>query len=271
MCNFLYETPLVQIKEKKIKKIAILFVLLFYIGLLPAQVNTEAMRAAESDGIVHQFGLDLAMEKADAEVVDIAAEYRMDFSVIKGLTSFLILNYENGYEKEKSSEKNISVNKGFAHLRMTKSLTEKYFIEGFTQYGFNDFLDLENRFLVGTGLRIKLNGNDRMTTFLGVGAMQENEKYGLQTEPEKKLLRSTNYLKHTWNISENVQINNTVYFQASASDTKDYRVLYDGGLDIAVGESLSISMEVNYRYDNFPHGNLGNTYLQLANGITFVF
>ena len=98
----------------------------------------------------------------------------------------LILNYENGYEKEKGAVKNTIVIKGFGHLRVTKSLTEKYFIEGFTQYGFNDFLDLENRFLVGTGLRIKLNENDRMTTFLGVGAMQENEKYGLEKKIEIK-------------------------------------------------------------------------------------
>jgi hypothetical protein len=229
------------------------------------------MRAAEADGVVHQFGLGVELEKADVEVVDIAAEYRLDIALNKRLTSFLILNYENGYEKEKSADKNIIVNKGFGHFRMTKSLTEKYFIEGFTQYGFNDFLDLENRFLVGSGLRIKLNENDRMTTFMGIGAMQENEKYGLQTEPEKKLIRSTNYMKHTWNISESVQINNTVYFQAYVSDTKDYRVLYDGGLEIAIVESLSISMEVNYRYDNLPHGSLGKTYLQVSNGISFIF
>jgi hypothetical protein len=245
--------------------------LVSFITILSGQVNTEAIRGEAADGIIHQFGLDLTMEKADAEVVDIAAEYRLDVAVIEGLTSFLILNYENGYEKEKGAGKNTIVDKGFSHLRFTKLLTEKYFIEGFAQYGFNDFLDLKNRSLAGMGLRVKLSESDRTTIFLGIGAMQENETYGLQTEPGKKLIRSTNYLKYTWKLSDNIQLNNTAYFQVSSSDSKDFRLLYDGGLDIALNNSFSIAIELNYRYDNDPHGSLGNTYIQVANGITFVF
>ncbi|MBT7872590.1 MAG: DUF481 domain-containing protein [Candidatus Marinimicrobia bacterium] len=245
--------------------------ILLSVGCLIAQVNTEDLRAEDANGIMHQFSLDLAVEKADEEVVDIAAEYRLDVAIKKGLTSFLILNYENGYEKEKGADINTIVNKGFGHLRVTKSLTEKYFLEGFSQFGFNDFLDLNNRFLVGSGLRVKLSNSNRTTIFLGIGAMQENETYGLATEPEMKLIRSTNYLTYMWKLSDTIQLNNTAYFQVASSDAKDYRVLYDGGFDIALNKSFSIAIKLNYRYDNDPHGTLGNTYIQLSNGISFIF
>ena len=90
-------------------------------------------------------------------------------------------------------------------------------------------------------------------------------------EPEKKLLRSTNYLRWNINISENTELYNTVYYQVSSSDINDYRLLYDGSIDFSVNENLSFFIELNYRYDNDPHGNMGKSYVQLNNGIEFTF
>mgnify|MGYP003720681523 FL=1 len=163
------------------------------------------------------------------------------------------------------------MNKGFGHLRMTKMISSKLFFEIFTQFGFNDFLLMKDRKLAGSGLRYKMVSNDRMSTFLGIGLMQENEIYDMINEPEKKLLRSTNYLRWNINISENTELYNTVYYQVSSSDINDYRLLYDGSIDFSVNENLSFFIELNYRYDNDPHGNMGKSYVQLNNGIEFTF
>ena len=242
-------------------------------GMLLAQINTEAMRSENvTDEFINKVNVDFGIEKADAELIELAAAYRLDYFNPTGLHVFLILNYENGYEQEKGLNKNQVVNKGFGHLRLTKMISSKLFFEVFTQFGFNDFLLMKDRKLAGSGLRYKMGSNDRMNTFLGIGLMQENEIYDdLVNEPEKKLLRSTNYLRWNINITENTEFNNTVYYQFSPSDINDYRLLYDGSINFSVNESLSFVIELNYRYDNDPHGNMGKSYIQLNNGIEFTF
>ena len=241
-------------------------------GMLLAQINTEAMRSENvTDGFINKVNVDFGIEKADAEVIDLAVSYRVDYFNLTGVHIFLILNYKNGYEQEKGLEKNQVVNKGFGHLRMTKMISSKLFFEVFTQFGFNDFLLMKDRKLAGSGLRYKMVSNDRMNTFLGIGLMQENEIYDIVNEPEKKLLRSTNYLRWNIIIAENTKLYNTVYYQFSSSDINDYRLLYDGSIDFSVNENLSFFIELNYRYDNDPHGNMGKSYIQLNNGIEFTF
>jgi len=241
-------------------------------GMLLAQINTEAMRSENvTDGFINKVNVDFGIEKADAEVIELAAAYRVDYFNPTGLHIFFILNYENGYEQEKGLEKNQVVNKGFGHLRMTKMISSKLFFEVFTQFGFNDFLLMKDRKLAGSGLRYKMVSNDRMNTFLGIGLMQENEIYDIVNEPEKKLLRSTNYLRWNIIIAENTKLYNTVYYQFSSSDINDYRLLYDGSIDFSVNENLSFFIELNYRYDNDSHGDMGKSYIQLNNGIEFTF
>ena len=241
-------------------------------GMLLAQINTEAMRSENvTDKFINKVNVDFGIEKADAKVIELAAAYRLDYFNPTGLHIFLILNYENGYKQEKGLDKNQVVNKGFGHLRMTKMISSKLFFEVFTQFGFNDFLLMKDRKLAGSGLRYKMVSNDRMNTFLGIGLMQENEIYDIVNEPEKKLLRSTNYLRWNINITENTQLYNTVYYQFSFSDINDYRLLYDGSINFSVNENLSFFIELNYRYDNDPHGNMGKSYIQLNNGIEFTF
>ena len=241
-------------------------------GMLLAQINTEAMRSENiTDKFVNKVNVNFGIEKADAELIELAAAYRLDYFNPPGLHVFLILNYENGYEQEKDLEKNQVVNKGFGHLRMTKMVSSKLFFEVFTQFGFNDFLLMKERKLAGSGLRYKMVSNDRMNTFLGIGLMQENEIYDIANEPGKKLLRSTNYLSWNINIAKNAQLYNTVYYQFSFSDINDYRLLYDGSIDFSMDENLSFFIELNYRYDNDPHGGTVNSYIQLNNGIEFTF
>ena len=249
-----------------------LIIIILIVGSLHAQINTEAMRSEHiNDGFINKVNIDLGIEKADAEVIDLAVSYRVDYFNLTGVHVFLILNYKNGYEQKKGLEKNQVVNKGFGHLRMTKMISSKLFFEVFTQFGFNDFLLMKDRKLAGSGLRYKMVSNDRMNAFLGIGLMQENEIYDIVNEPEKKLLRSTNYLRWNINIAENIQLYNTVYYQFSFSDINDYRLLYDGSINFSVNESLSFVIELNYRYDNDPHGNMGKSYIQLNNGIEFTF
>jgi hypothetical protein len=72
-------------------------------------------------------------------------------------------------------------------------------------------------------------------------------------------------------LSSNIDLSNTAYFQIASDDFNDYRILYDGGLYFHVNESFAFTIELNYRYDNEPQGNLGNSYIQVSNGVSFNF
>ena len=240
--------------------------------VVQGQVNTEAMRSENnSDDFKNQFNLDLAYEKANSEVLDLAVEYRLDYIKKDNFHSFMVINLENGYEKENNSPKNIITNKGFIHLRTTKNVVTNYQMEVFTQYEFNEFLLLNDRYLLGTGLRIGLQKSELINTYLGIGLMVEEETYNLDIDNEKSLLRSTNYIKSNILLSSNIDLSNTCYFQIASDDLNDYRILYDGRLDFHLNELFAFSIEINYRYDNDPHGGLGSSYMQISNGVSFNF
>ena len=113
------------------------------------------------------------------------------FNIGENLTSFLVISYENGYEQLPENEKNIIKNKGFGHLRLTKNFSNNFYMEGFVQAGFNDFLLMERRSLYGLGVRNKLIDIKRTVLFSGVGFMSESETYNTKLEDDKNLLRST--------------------------------------------------------------------------------
>ena len=240
-------------------------------ALVFSQVNTEAMRNNTNDfGFTNVLGFDLGFEKSKEEVVEIAGKYRLDYVAKNGLNSFLILSYENGYQKINAKTNSI-VNKGFSHLRFTKDISNKFFIELFTQYGFNDFLLMKERFLYGSGIRYQVLSGDKIKTHLGVGFMQEDETYDIKENQEMSLLRSTNYITFKLKLSDNTQLNNTAYFQFDTKRFDDNRILFDSDMNISINEKLSFNFVINYRRDSEPHGDLGNTYIQLTNGFEYIF
>ena len=246
--------------------------LLLLISILTSQVNTEAMRTVENrDGFQNKFDLELGYEKASSEVFNFVSEYRLDYINPNSLHSFMIISLENGYEKEENTPKNIITNKGFIHLRTTKNILKNYQMEVFTQYEFNEFLLLNDRYLIGSGLRIGFQKNERENTYLGMGLMYEKETYNVIDAEDESLLRSTNYIKNNFALSSNIELNNTVYFQIALDDFNDYRILYDGGLEFHANDFFAFTISLNYRYDNDPHADLGSSYIQISNGMSFNF
>ena len=226
-----------------------------------SQVNTEAMRnTKERSGFANTLGFDFGFEKSKEEVLEVAGKYRLDFMGKNGLQSFLVLSYENGYEKE-DADKNSIVNKGFGHLRFTKNMFDKFFIEVFTQYGFNDFLLMNERRLYGSGIRYRILNREILSGYVGVGAMHEEEIYNLGSDFNMNLLRSTNYLSWKIRFNETSSLQNTAYYQFDTKNTSDRRILYDGDLNIALNNKLVFTLSLNFRYDSEPHGELGNCLL----------
>lgn len=235
------------------------------------QVNTEVMRGKNNgDGFVNTIGFDFGFEKSKEEVLEVAGRYRLDYLGKNGLQSFLVLSYENGYEKEDGT-KNSIVNKGFGHLRLNKNISNGLYFELFSQYGFNDFLLMKERTLFGSGLRYKMLNKKILSGYVGLGIMQEDEAYSLDSIDNMSLLRSTNYFSWKIQFNENNSITNTAYLQLDIKNSSDRRILYDGELNIALNSKLAFTLSLNFRHDSEPHGGLGKTYTQIKNGVEYNF
>ena len=242
----------------------------FFHSLVYCQVNTEAMRSENTEEMNHLISLSYDLEQSDSKVEDISVDYRVDFSPFDNSTAFLSSSFERGLVEE-NGNKDVNVNKGFMHFRITSRFTDNMFAEAFEQIEFNDFLDIEKRVLHGAGARFKIQDLIINPVFIGLGLMNETEDYTIEGEEDKDLIRSTSYLKVVFEITENISCSNTAYFQFDLKDFDDHRVLLDSSLNFDVNESISLGIDLNYRFDNSPHGELGNEYYQLSNKISMNF
>lgn len=249
-------------------KIIIFFI---FFSSLDAQVNTEAMRSkALNDGIYNSLKLDLGYEEANVVELDASAGYRLDY-INNNNHFFITSNYSNKYSKNENEPIRRNANKGFIHIRYTRKIFEKLFMETFTQIGFNDFLDMKQRILFGLGLRKPVKLLKNLEFYFGNSIMREMESYDLISENDKNLFRISNYCTFKIIIDDKIIIGNTVYHQIAITEFEDQRLLYDGDIKINIKEKLSINIDLNYRYDNLPHGNLGKSYFEIKNGLIFDF
>ena len=146
---------------------------LLFGSLLTAQVNTEAMRRADSSlGWHSNLSADAGLIAGNSNLVDLKGGLRFDY-LAPGGHVFLVSQYQRGLQ-----DTALFINKGFVHLRGVRSLRPGRALEGFVQQEFNEFINLRSRSLVGGGLRLEFPSPADSTAGalglnLGIGLMWE--------------------------------------------------------------------------------------------------
>ena len=248
----------------------ILFLIL-HMSHSTAQVNTEWMRDEKVEKtFTNKFKLDFGYETSKDEIFDILFTASSNFYIQNNLHAFLVMNYQNGFISN-SDGRDIILNRGFSHLRFTKSINSNLDIELFFQAGFNDFILIKDRKLFGSGLRKNIVQMETIESFIGIGFMQEKEIYDLKQNFEQLLLRQTSYSTILYQISEDIYLNNILYFQPSIKDINDFGLLLENELQFKINKAFRINVNINYRFDNDPHGDSKKSYFQINNGFEFDF
>lgn len=238
-----------------------------------AQVNIEALRKnidAEWSGNVKA---DVSYNSGNTEFLKIKTGARIDYNK-SCYNAFLIGNYQRGLQA-----KRVFLNKGFLHLRLTRKLNDQHGVEAFVQKAFNDFIDLNNRELIGGGVRLGYFHSDtlgnhpaKFRLFLGVGLMYEHESLGMgATANETNLLRSTNYLSLRWQIDSRLSVNSISYYQVAPESTSDFRILSNSGLEFNISRIVAFRTSLNFRFDNEPPAGVEKHDLELTNGFAVKF
>ena len=244
-----------------------IFILIF--GKLSyAQVNIEALRKNIDSDWSGNLTTDVSYNAGNTEFLKIKTGARIDYSKSK-YNGFLIGDYQRGLQA-----KRVFLNKGFLHLRLMRKLNDRHGVEVFAQKAFNDFTDLNNRELIGGGVRLGYFRNDtlenhpeKLRLFLGVGLMYEHESLGNGTTANKtNLLRSTNYLSLRWQIDSRVSVSSIVYYQVALKRISDFRILSEGSLEFNITRIVVFRTSLNLSFDNEPPSSVEKYDLELTNG-----
>jgi len=244
-------------------------------SLLAAQVNTEALRKETlSPGLHTTLGADLGCIAGNSNLFQLRSNLRFDY-LTGGNHFFLVTQYQRG------STDTLFINKGFAHLRGVKSLSPRLHIEGFLQREFNEFINLEDRQLAGGGLRIRWlqrQGPSEKPPPLqlntGIGLMWEREQIDTtgqesNVKPVTDIIRSTNYFVVRWQLDDRLALFSTTYYQVDLRRFSDYRVLWEGRLGVTLTKRLSLTLNLDLRYDSEPPEGIEPYDLEITNGISY--
>ena len=162
-------------------------------------------------------------------------------------------------------------NDGFQHLRFSKLINPTFTSETFIQNQFDPVRRIENRKLIGTGVRVKLIKRN----FVGIAAFYERELLTPDIiNPDVRMnkdVRLSSYLQLDFDISKNIQFLSTTYFQPNIKMFSDYRLSTESQLNFQITTNFQITNTVEVMYDSSPASGVNELTFRLQNGIQFTF
>lgn len=248
--------------------------LLFYnFSVAQSIVNTEKLFINNDDGFAVSSELMGSSIQGNAEVL--LVEYSLNFAYKKAKNSFKLLS---GGEYINESRQVVS-NSIFSQLRYNYNFSAKSRFFAFAQVQSNAILLLEHRLLGGAGFRQNIIEKKKDTTRvfkidLSVGIMQEEELLNRTDLPvaEKyytNYTRSVISIVGVYEVTDVFTIVNTTYLQKYIKDFSDYRLLNETNLMFSINELLSVSLDLEYRFDSDPPSTLKDTDFNTNFGFVF--
>jgi putative salt-induced outer membrane protein YdiY len=274
--SFLYFTPKKGICpiSHLILHAALICAVLFLIACFSAkaQVNiftgetTKKMQL--NPGWYNSINLDLAYRSGNTEILTLRTRFRSDY-LSKTYHGFVFGSLQQG---RKNGE--FFTNKGMAHGRIIRSLTDHILVESFVQKQYNESILLNDRNLLGGGVRLAIRSpKSRFNLYLGTGAMWEHERINdkIVGEITTRIIRSTNYINWTAQLEERISTSATGYYQVHVRRVADYRILFEGSIMFRLTTKLSFPIRVNFRYDNEPPTGIQKHDMEIFNGLSYTF
>lgn len=153
------------------------------------------------------------------------------------------------YRLLRSGDQDIA-NSWLLHLRYNYRISSPLTLEAFVQSQHDEVLSIENRSLVGTGLRVKLVDVEGFSAYAGNAYMYERSTANF-VDSTVYNHRSSSYLAVNGTIpGTQVTITNTFYYQPLYRDFGDYRILEQIRVTIDITEIVNLFGTFNYYYDS---------------------
>jgi len=186
-------------------------------------------------------------------------------------TEFLQLEYAYG-----KSNGVTDTNRFFAHLRHRTMIGDRWGVEAFAQVGRNPFARMAQRTLFGGGVRWTLvEEANKAALYLGLGAFHEHEKLSPKagtTDPlDSRLWRANAYLVLKRQLSEQLRLYSTTYYQPALKRSVDYRLLEQMSVAVALDDHIDLKLSLDVSYDSQPPQGVKKTDLRYSTGLAIDF
>lgn len=250
-----------------------ILLILFFIFMLInsfAQVNTEKYRTPDTlKGFAGYFEFSGTIKTGNSEKTEAGFDGKIDWK-LSSATTFLI--FESDYEWING---NRTSNEGLIHLRHVRQLTTLLDIEFFGQVNYDKKVLVDNRELIGTGIRYKFLNFSNGDLTLGTAYMFEHENFNLPGNAvhlsEVNDHRWSNYVSYYLAINPYVNFGGVVYYQPMFKNFGDYKLLAENSLTVKLTELISLSINFKLRHDSEPPDGIKQTDTKTDIGIAFKF
>ena len=214
--------------------------IIFNTTLVSQIVDIETSRKEDLVGTKISLNLGFDGSSGTVDRTNYSIGTRFDFNN-EVWNRFLIFNYSRREKDERINEDNT-----FLHLRFARKISSIIAAEFFIQINEKPLEKIEERNLIGIGLRLSPIKNLR----LGVGLFDENEKR--INLDERNTVRANTYLNYLFNISNNASINTLIYFQPDVEDFSEIRSLLRLSLKVKATDNFFININYEYVHDSSP-------------------
>jgi hypothetical protein len=219
---------------------------LFFCTCVRAQiVNIEDKRKAlDSLGWFGQLDLGGNVNKNKVLVTTLRGSLRLDRLGKRG--NVLVLS---DYQLVKVSDDN-ALNAGFIHARYgyEPKGVDGWRWETFTQIQYNEQLRLKLRFLAGAGIRRRLYRNEKSRIYLGILYMYEYDELS-----ESSIIyqdnRLSNYLTFSVQVSKNLSLASTTYYQPRLPKFNDTRISTVATATLNISSRLRFTTKYSLTHD----------------------
>jgi len=238
-------------------------------------VNTEKLFNKNKEGLQVSSEFNGTSISGNASVFILG--YSLNFSYKKN-KSYLRLLSGGQYISQNKTEVS---NSAFSQLRYDYQINSKsrYFM--FTQLQSNAILLFNRRLLAGLGYRrnlinIERDSSSKINFDLSLGIMQEEEVLNRSRLPQNEKYY-TNYTRSifsvvgSWKYKKKLTVINTTYFQQYLFSLVDYRLLNETNMLYKLNKNLSLSLDIEYRFDSDPPSLLTNKDLNSNVGLIIIF
>lgn len=171
-----------------------------------------------------------------------------------------------------SSNKETLLSDGYAHIRGVLNRNKKLSEEFFGQIQYNAIRGLEDRNLIGIGLRYSLLNKDKYRVLIGFGAMQEWENWIYEeVTTNTNLIKNSSYVSFYGDLNEHFHFNIISYYQAAFSSFFDPRISLETNLNLNITQKLKFTSSFTLYYDHKPVVPINNYVFKLKNGLGYRF
>lgn len=193
-----------------------------------------------------------------------------DVNVIRKFKKYAVFAISKLHFATSDSETLLS--EGFAHARIILNRHNRLRQEVFIQTQYNAIRGLEDRNLIGAGLRYLAISKPKYALLVGSSLIQEWENWKFNDEiTSNSILKSSNYILLFGEVNEHFHFNIITYYQATFNEFFKPRIATEINLNLNITQKLVFTSNITAFYDSQPVIPIQNFVYKFKNGLGYRF